>query len=82
MAGDALIVHTTWDALARLEKDRNFVVVTTEYPHEELRPHKVVSALVFFAIALGMVLFTDVRLSVALMTGAIGMIAVGRAEYR
>ena len=76
-AGDALIVHTTWQALSHLERDRNFVVVTTEYPHEELRPHKVVSALVFFGIALFMVLFTDVRLSIALMTGAIGMIVSG-----
>jgi di/tricarboxylate transporter len=76
-AGDALIVHTTWAALAHLERDKNFVVLTTEYPHEELRPHKVTPALVFFGIALFMVLFTDVRLSIALMTGAIGMILSG-----
>lgn len=77
MAGDALIVHTTWEALAHLEKDKNFVVVTTEYPHEELRPHKVMPALSFFAVALGLILFTDIRLSVALMAGAIGMILSG-----
>ncbi len=76
-AGDTLIVHTPWDALARLEKDRNFVVVTTDYPHEELRPHKVGWAGVFFGIALSLVLFTDLRLSVALLTGAIGMILSG-----
>jgi di/tricarboxylate transporter len=75
--GDTLIVHTQWDALARLQKDRNFVVVTTEFPHEELRPQKVGHAAVFFAIALGMVLFTDLRLSVALLTGAVGMILSG-----
>lgn len=76
-AGDALIVHTTWEALAHLEKDRNFAVITTEYPHEELRPHKVAPALAFFGVALFMVLFTDIRLSIALMTGAIGMILSG-----
>ena len=76
-AGDTLVVHTTWDALARLEKNRDFVVVTTEYPHEESRPHKVGAALVFFGIALSMVLFTDLRLSVALLTGALGMILSG-----
>ncbi|GMR19785.1 MAG: SLC13 family permease [Gammaproteobacteria bacterium] len=76
-AGDTLVVHTTWDALTRLEKDRNFVVVTTEYPHEELRPHKVGYALFFFAVALGLVLFTDLRLSVALLTGAMGMVLSG-----
>jgi len=76
-AGDTLVVHTTWADLARLEKDRNFVIVTTEYPHEELRPHKVRAALFFFAITLGLVLFTDLRLSVALLSGAMGMILSG-----
>ena len=75
--GDTLIVHTQWYDLARLQKDRNFVVVTTEFPHEELRPKKVLHAGVFFAIALGLVLFTDLRLSVALLTGAMGMILAG-----
>jgi di/tricarboxylate transporter len=77
LAGDALVVHTTWADLTRLTKDRNFVVVTTEYPHEELRPHKVRAALVFFVITLALVLFTDLRLSVALLTGAMGMILAG-----
>ncbi|MCB1787906.1 MAG: SLC13 family permease [Chromatiaceae bacterium] len=75
--GDTLIVHTQWDALARLQKDRNFVVVTTEFPHEESRPHKVAYAGIFFAIALALVLFSDLRLSVALLTGAMGMILSG-----
>ncbi len=76
-AGDTLVVHTRWDALARLEKDRNFVVITTEFPHEEERPHKLSWAIVFFSIALSMVLFTDIRLSVALLTGAVGMVLSG-----
>ena len=76
-AGDTLVVHTTWDALSRLEQNKDFVVVTTEYPHEETRPNKVGPALFFFAIALILVLFTDLRLSVALLTGAIGMILSG-----
>ncbi len=76
-AGDTLVVHTSWAALARLETDSNFVVVTTEYPHEDVRPHKVGWAGLFFAIALSMVLFTDLRLSVALLTGAIGMVLSG-----
>ncbi|MET0071114.1 MAG: SLC13 family permease [Candidatus Thiodiazotropha sp.] len=76
-AGDTLVVHTPWDVLPRIEKDKNFVVVTTEYPHEELRPHKVGWAVLFFAIALSMVLFSDIRLSVALLTGAMGMVLSG-----
>ena len=76
-SGDTLVVHTTWEALMRLEKDNNFVVITSEYPHEELRPNKVVWAGIFFAIALFLVLFTDIRLSIALLTGAIGMVLSG-----
>jgi len=75
--GDALVVHTTWENLSRLQKDRNFVVVTTEFPKEELRPTKVGWAGLFFSIALFLVLFTDIRLSIALLTGAIGMIISG-----
>jgi len=76
-AGDVLVVHISWADLVRLEKDRDFVVVTTEYPHEELRPQKVTHAVIFFAITLFLVLFTDLKLSVALLTGAIGMILSG-----
>ena len=50
------------------------MVVTTDYPKEEARPKKLGWALLFFAIALAMVLFTNIALSLCLMTGAIGMI--------
>ncbi len=76
-AGDTLVVYTPWESLARLEQDRNFLVVTTEYPHEESRPHKLFWAGLFFALALFLVLFTDLRLSVALLTGAMGMVVSG-----
>jgi di/tricarboxylate transporter len=76
-AGDTLVAHTTWEALFRLEKNPEFVVVTSEYPHEEFRPQKVQPAALFFGIALALVLFTDMRLSLALMVGAIGMIMTG-----
>lgn len=78
MAGDTLVVHTAWRDLERIEKDNDFVVVTTEYPREEeMRPHKIMPAAIFFAIALYLVLFTDIRLSVALLTGAMGMVLSG-----
>ncbi|MCF6231967.1 MAG: SLC13 family permease [Rhodobacteraceae bacterium] len=73
-AGDTLVVHTPWDFLTRMKRNRNFVVVTSDFPEEELRPKKVGWALGFFAVALALVLFTDVRLSLALLTGAVGMI--------
>ncbi len=77
-AGDTLVVHTTWLSLERLSSDRNFVVVTTEYPHaEKLRPEKLKWAGLFFFIALSLVLFSDLRLSIALLTGAMGMVLSG-----
>jgi di/tricarboxylate transporter len=75
--GDTILAWTTWRTLAHLEQDRNFVIVTTEYPREETRPNKVGWASFFFGLALFLVLFTDLRLSIALMTGAIGMVVSG-----
>ncbi|MCP5072052.1 MAG: SLC13 family permease [Rhodobacteraceae bacterium] len=73
-AGDTLVVHIQWDQLTRVAKERDYVVVTSDYPQEELRPQKVGWALGFFAVALYLILFTDVRLSLCLLTGATGMI--------
>ena len=76
-AGDTLVILSTWDALTRLTRDRDFVVVTTDFPQEELRPTKVSWALLFFSISLFLILFTDLRLSLCLLTGAVGMILTG-----
>ena len=73
-AGDTLVILTTWEALARLSRNRDFVVVTTDYPQEELRPKKVGWALIFFLISIALILLTDLRLSLCLLTGAAGMI--------
>nr|VFK37401.1 MAG: Di- and tricarboxylate transporter [Candidatus Kentron sp. TC]VFK37708.1 MAG: Di- and tricarboxylate transporter [Candidatus Kentron sp. TC]VFK51490.1 MAG: Di- and tricarboxylate transporter [Candidatus Kentron sp. TC] len=75
-SGDTLVAHSSWNDLAALTKDRDFVVVT-DFPHEETRPQKVLPALICFGIALFMVLFTDIRLSIALLTGALGMVLTG-----
>ena len=73
--GDTLLIHVPWVALNRLQDNRDFVVVTTDYPREETRPKKLGWALFFFCVSLWMVLFSDVILSLCLLTGAIGMIA-------
>ncbi|MEM7719972.1 MAG: SLC13 family permease, partial [Pseudomonadota bacterium] len=73
-AGDTMVGLTRWDRLSRLTQDRDFVVVTQGFPREELRPQKVPHAAVFFLLALGLILFTDIRLSLCLLTGAAGMI--------
>jgi di/tricarboxylate transporter len=76
IAGDTLVAHTRWRDLHLLTGNRDFVIIT-DHPHEELRPHKVRYAVFFLAAALGLVLFTDLRLSIALLTGAVGMILSG-----
>jgi len=75
-SGDTMVLHCTWEDLAAMDKDKNFVVAT-DYPHEEMRPHKVNYALFFFAITLALVIFSDLKLSVALMAGAMGMVVSG-----
>jgi len=76
-SGDTLVVHTTWKNLMLLERSADFVVVTRNYPKAVERPHKLGFAALFFCISLVLVLFTDIRLSIALLTGAIGMILSG-----
>ncbi|MEM9278570.1 MAG: SLC13 family permease [Pseudomonadota bacterium] len=72
--GDTLAIHCTWEALIRLSRDRDFVVVTSDFPRDEIRPKKVWWALFFFLTVLGLILFTDILLSLCLLVGAIGMV--------
>lgn len=73
-AGDVVVGFTRWDRLTKLTDNRDFVVVTTGFPREVTRPKKVLHALFCFAIALGLTLFSDIRLSLCLFTAAAGMI--------
>jgi di/tricarboxylate transporter len=76
-AGDTLICHTRWEDLARLEQNRDFVIVTADYPRTPRSPYKTTLALAFLGLSLGLVLFTPIALPVALLTGATGMIVAG-----
>jgi di/tricarboxylate transporter len=74
--GDCLVSHSTWRDLAAVSKERDFIVAT-DIPKEEQRPHKVGLALLFFAISMSLVIFSDYRLSVSLLVGAMGMVLTG-----
>ncbi len=74
--GDTLVFHGFWKDLTNAAEDRDFVVVT-DYPKEEERPHKLWNALFFFGLALALALFSDIKLPVALMVGAVGMLLTG-----
>ena len=75
-AGDTLVLHSFWRDLLLAAEDRDLVPVT-DIPSEEQRPGKIWHALAFFALAMGLGLFTNLRLSVAMMTGAVGMLLAG-----
>ncbi|MFW6339978.1 MAG: SLC13 family permease, partial [Wenzhouxiangella sp.] len=74
--GDCLVSHSTWRDLATVARDKDFIVAT-DIPKEEQRPQKVGHALGFFALSLGLILFTAFPLPVALLTGAVGMVLTG-----
>ena len=76
-SGDTLVVHIRWSNLARIADARHEFVVVTDFPRDDERPDKIKFAAAFFAMTLFLVLFTDMRLSIALMAGAGGMILSG-----
>ncbi len=67
--GDVLVAFAPWSHLARLAEQRAFVVLS-DYPAEPPRTEKQGWALAGFALALGLVIFTELQLSLALMVGA------------
>jgi di/tricarboxylate transporter len=75
-AGDTLVLHSNWRDLSLAAEDRDLVVVT-DIPKEEQRPGKIWQAVSFFVLAKCLALFTNLDLSVAMMTGAIGMLLTG-----
>ncbi|MDE1892850.1 MAG: SLC13 family permease, partial [Pseudomonadota bacterium] len=75
-AGDTVVLHSNWRDLALAAEDKDLVVVT-DIPKEEQRPGKIWQAVGFFVLAKCLALFTNLDLSVAMMTGAIGMLLSG-----
>ncbi len=78
-AGDTLVVHSRWQDMIDVAKDKKFAVVT-DFPKEEFRTHKLRNASIAFFLAIGLVLFSDLPLALALMVGALGMVLGGVLE--
>ncbi|HET7664444.1 MAG TPA: SLC13 family permease, partial [Rhodanobacteraceae bacterium] len=72
-AGDTLVLHSHWRQLVMAEEDRDLVVVT-DVPKDEQRPGKLWVAMSIFLGAMALSLFTQLDLSVSMMTGAIAML--------
>lgn len=75
-AGDVLVVLAPWDRLPDLNAEQSFVVLTDHAP-EPPRASRRWWALGAFGVALGLIIFTDLQLSLALMTGVIGVLVTG-----
>ncbi|HET9033258.1 MAG TPA: SLC13 family permease [Dokdonella sp.] len=74
--GDTLVVHSLWRDLTLAAESRDFVVVT-DFPQEEQRPSKIWHAVFFFGLAMCLGLFTELKLAVAMLVGAVGMLLAG-----
>jgi di/tricarboxylate transporter len=75
-AGDTVVLHSNWRDLSLAAEDKDLVVVT-DIPKELQRPGKIWQAVGFFLMAQGLALFTNLDLSVSMMTGAIAMLLTG-----
>ncbi len=75
-AGDMLVLHSIWQDLTVAASKRDIVVVT-DYPKGEQRPHKFKIAMTIFAVTMLIALSGRVPTSVALMTGVAGMLVFG-----
>ena len=75
-AGDTLVLHGRWRDFALFSSSRD-VAVVTDMPRDDTRPEKLWFAAFAFLLALGLILFSDMRLAVALMTGAVLIILTG-----
>jgi di/tricarboxylate transporter len=74
--GDTLLLQGLWEKFSILKeaKDLSFI---TPFEAEVMKTHKAKWAIICFLIALTMILSGQIKLSVALMTGALGMVLTG-----
>ncbi len=71
-SGDSILLHGTWERFNILQERHNFIFTTPV--SEVLKPQKSLIAGFWLATALIMIIIFKIQLSVALMTGAFGMI--------
>ncbi|GAB3370956.1 SLC13 family permease [Lysobacter rhizosphaerae] len=75
-SGDMLVLHSIWTDLAEASESKDLVVVT-DYPKGEQRPHKLKIALAIFTVSMLLALSSRLPVSIALMTGVAGMLIAG-----
>lgn len=77
--GDTLLLQGAWSQFHRLKNlpQPRALTFSTPLEGEILRPRKAKFAIFWLALALAQIVFFDAQLSVALMSGALGMIITG-----
>lgn len=76
-SGDTLGMISNWDALAKLESNPDFVVVTTDYPRERYDTEKAGVALGFCLLTILLLIFSTIPATICLLISAVGMIFSG-----
>jgi di/tricarboxylate transporter len=72
-AGDSILMHGRWESFHAMRPRREILFVQS-LDHEVLHPEKAGVAVGAFLLSTGLVLATDLALSVCLMTGALAMV--------
>ncbi len=77
--GDTLLLHGPWERfhILRNKPQPRALTFATALEGEIMRPEKAKLAVIWLAVALTQIIFLKVQLSVALMSGALGMIITG-----
>jgi len=83
-AGDAVLIHGTWERLHALEELHHNLIIITPFERDFHKPEKAGRAAVCFSVALVLMLlssfyfqrmpYNPIPLSVCLMVGAVGMV--------
>lgn len=76
--GDAILMQGPWERFHIIKQSSGLgkpeLVFASPLEGEVLRPEKAKLAVIWLTIALGLVMFSGIRLSICLMAGALGMI--------
>lgn len=73
LPGDAILFHGTWESLKLIQEDKD-LILSTPIDVEPMKPEKAFFAVFWFAVAMLMIIVFKIKLSICLMTGAIGLI--------
>ncbi|MFI4937396.1 MAG: SLC13 family permease [Candidatus Berkiellales bacterium] len=76
-AGDTLGMFCEWKALDSLQKNPDFVIVTSDFPRKKMHIEKMWYAVFFFLLAIGLIVSGILSTPIGLLVGAVGMIFSG-----